>query len=227
MPAIHLYLLHRPKHPPRNGPLVRGRHRRSRACDFVHDAGPIDGTYFMPQIMGSGGALFDFDNDGRLDIYLVQNGGPKGDRNRLYRQQADGTFEDVSAGSGLDVAGYGMGVAIGDVNNDGLPDVYLTGYGGVRLFLNQGGGSFRDVTKEAGLDNPALGHLGRLLRLRPRRLARPRRRQLRQHRPRSAVHQRRRGSATTVSRSLSRDVTPAVPQPRLRRHGQVAGLRGS
>src|SRR5262249_42405996 len=62
-------------------------------------------------------------------------------------------FEDVSAGSGLDVAGYGMGVAVGDVNNDGLPDVLLTEYGRVRLFLNLGGGKFRDVTKEADLDN--------------------------------------------------------------------------
>src|SRR5438034_5134420 len=125
--------------------------------DFVHDPGPLDRSYFLPQIIGSGAALFDCDNDGRLDIYLVQNGGPKGARNRLYRQKADGIFEDVSAGSGLDVAGYGMGVAVGDVNNDGLPDVYLTGYGGDRLFLNLGGGRFREVTREAGIDNPLWG----------------------------------------------------------------------
>src|SRR5205085_7231837 len=73
--------------------------------DFVHDAGPT-GRYFFPQIQGSGAALFDYDNDGRLDIYLVQNGGPRsGSTNRLYHQQADGRFRDVSAGSGLDVAG--------------------------------------------------------------------------------------------------------------------------
>src|SRR5262249_36830176 len=96
---------------------------------FVHDAGPT-GSYFMPQIMGSGAALFDFDNDGRLDIYLVQNGGPaSGSVNRLFHQRPDGTFEDVTAGSGLDVAGHGMAVAVGDVNNDGLPDVLLTEYG--------------------------------------------------------------------------------------------------
>jgi enediyne biosynthesis protein E4 len=121
---------------------------------FVHDAGPA-GTYFMPQLMGSGAALFDFDNDGLLDIYLIQNGGPNSrSTNRLLRQGADGHFIDVSAGSGLDVSGYGMGVAIGDVNNDGWPDVFLTEYGRVRLFLNNGDGkSFTDITKEAGLDH--------------------------------------------------------------------------
>ena len=111
----------------------------------------------MPQQVGSGAALFDFDGDGRLDIYLLQNGGPKGAKNRLYQQTPDGTFKDVSAGSGLDFAGYNMGVAVGDVNNDGLPDVLVTQYGGVKLFLNNGDGTFTDVTEEAGLDNPGWG----------------------------------------------------------------------
>jgi hypothetical protein len=120
---------------------------------FVHDAGPV-GSYFFPQLMGSGAALFDFDNDGRLDIYLIQNGGPDSpSTNRLYRQGSDGRFVDVSAGSGLDVAGYGMGVAVGDVNNDGRPDLLLTEYGRVRLFLNNGDGRFSDVTRDAGLDS--------------------------------------------------------------------------
>jgi enediyne biosynthesis protein E4 len=124
---------------------------------FVHDAGPV-GRYFLPQAMGSGAALFDFDNDGRLDIYLLQNGGPdSGSTNRLFHQLPDGTFQDVSAGSGLDVAGFNMGVAVGDVNNDGFPDVLVTRYGGIKLFLNNGNGTFTDVTKEAGLDNPAWG----------------------------------------------------------------------
>jgi hypothetical protein len=109
-------------------------------------------------MVGSGVALFDFDNDGRLDLYLVQNGGPDSHAtNRLYRQTADGHFADVSKGSGLDVAGHGMGVAVGDVNNDGRPDVLLTEYGRVRLFQNNGDGTFTDVTKEAGLDNPLWG----------------------------------------------------------------------
>jgi hypothetical protein len=122
--------------------------------DFVHDAGPVDGKYFLPQIIGSGAALFDFNGDGLLDILLLQNGGPAGAKNRLYQQRPGGRFQDVSAGSGLDFAGYNMGVAIGDVNNDGWPDVLITGYRGVRLFLNQGNGTFTDVTREAGLHNP-------------------------------------------------------------------------
>jgi hypothetical protein len=126
---------------------------------FVHDAGPLPkgDRYFMPQIIGSGCALFDFNGDGLLDIYLLQNGGPKGARNRLYQQLPNGRFKDVSAGSGLDIAGYNMGVAVGDVNNDGLPDVLVTQYGGVKLFLNQGDGTFKNVTEEAGLKNTGWG----------------------------------------------------------------------
>jgi hypothetical protein len=124
--------------------------------EFLHDAGPT-GRYFMPQIMGSGCAVFDFDGDGLPDLYFLQNGGPKGAKNRLYRQLPGGKFQDVSRGSGLDIAGYNMGVAVGDVNNDGLPDVLLTQYGGVKLFLNNGNGTFKDVTKQAGLDNPHWG----------------------------------------------------------------------
>jgi hypothetical protein len=124
--------------------------------DFVHDAGPL-GDYFMPQAIGSGAALFDFDGDGRLDMLLLQNGGPKGRRNQLYRQLPDGRFQLVR-GCGLDFAGYNMGVAIGDVNNDGWPDVLITQYGGVKLFLNDGDGKhFTDITEEAGLHNLAWG----------------------------------------------------------------------
>jgi enediyne biosynthesis protein E4 len=126
----------------------------SRGISFVHDCGAT-GRYLLPEVMGSGAALFDYDNDGRLDILLIQNGGPKSAaRNQLYHQEPDGTFRNVSAGSGLDLNGNGMGVAIGDVNNDGLPDVLLTSYGGSRLLLNRGNGRFEDVTRAAGLELP-------------------------------------------------------------------------
>jgi hypothetical protein len=125
--------------------------------NFVHDPG-FTGGYFMPLSIGSGAAVFDFDGDGLLDIYLLQNAGPESKSpNRLFRQRPDGTFVDVSAGSGLDVVGYSMGVAVGDVNNDGRPDVLLTQYGGVKHFLNLGGGKFKGITVEAGLHNPLWG----------------------------------------------------------------------
>jgi hypothetical protein len=119
---------------------------------FQHDPGPV-GSFFMPQIMGSGAALFDFDQDGKLDVYLLQGAGPDSPScNRLFHQVEGGRFEDVSANSGLDFAGFCTGVAIGDINNDGFPDVLVTLYGGIKLFLNnQGNGTFTDVTHEAGL----------------------------------------------------------------------------
>jgi hypothetical protein len=124
---------------------------------FTHDAGPT-GSYFLPQITGSGAALFDFDQDGLLDIYLLQNGGPgSGAKNQLFHQTKDGRFENVSVGSGLDIDGHNMGVAIGDVNNDGWPDVLVTQYGGIKLFLNNGNGTFTDITASAGLENPYWG----------------------------------------------------------------------
>jgi hypothetical protein len=126
--------------------------------DFVHDSGPVDGEYFMPQINGSGAALFDFNNDGRLDIYLLQFGGPESKaRNALFAQLDDGTFANVSADSGLDIGGYNHGVAAGDVNNDGWIDLVVTQYEGIRLFLNQGDGTFADATERADLTNPYWG----------------------------------------------------------------------
>ena len=125
--------------------------------DFVHDAGTV-GDYFMPEIMGSGVALLDFNRDDRLDVYLVQNGDEGArEKNQLYRQGSDGRFINVSTGSGLDVSGRGMGAAAGDVNNDGWPDVLVTEYGRTRLFLNRRDGTFVDVTEAAGIDNPFWG----------------------------------------------------------------------
>ena len=118
--------------------------------NFVHDAGRV-GTYFMPESLGSGVAVFDFDADGRMDILLLQNAGTNAPaRHQLFHQDADGRFRDVSSGSGLDLPGLGMGVAIGDIDNDGLPDVFITEYDRVRLLHNRGAGRFTEITRPAG-----------------------------------------------------------------------------
>jgi hypothetical protein len=125
--------------------------------DFVHEAGDLS-RFLNPQNMGSGVALFDFDGDGLLDIYLLTYSGPNSAHtNRLYKNLGKGVFKDVTEGSGLGINGYNTGLAIGDVNNDGWPDVVVTQYGGIKLFLNKGDGTFVDVTQAAGLDNPLWG----------------------------------------------------------------------
>jgi len=120
----------------------------SSGINFVHQSGAT-GKYLMLEQIGSGAALFDYDNDGRLDIYLIQNGGHA--TNQLFHQETSGTFKNVSEGSGVDVSGWGMGAAAGDVNNDGRVDLLVTEYGRVRLFLNLGNGKF---TNAVNLDNP-------------------------------------------------------------------------
>jgi hypothetical protein len=120
---------------------------------------------YLIETMGSGVALFDYDNDGRLDIFLV-NGAPLGDPtakgaipektgpkywNRLFHQKADGAFEDVTEKTGLQGIGYGMGVAVGDYDNDGNEDLYVTAYGGNKLYHNNGNGTFSDATEKAGV----------------------------------------------------------------------------
>ena len=113
-----------------------------------------DGTFATPEVTAGGVALFDYDNDGRLDILQVCHGRPgRFDETapvRLFHQEADGTFREV-ANTGLHAPGYGHGVAIGDYNNDGYPDVYITTYGRNALFRNNGDGTFTDVTAAAGL----------------------------------------------------------------------------
>lgn len=122
---------------------------------FVHRSGHRD-RYLLPEIMGGGAALFDMDEDGDLDAYLVQSGsigdpGTKKPGNRLFRNRGDGTFEDVTDGSGADVSGYGMGVAAGDYDNDGDVDLYVTNLGPNVLLRNDGRGRFTDTTRAAGV----------------------------------------------------------------------------
>ena len=121
---------------------------------FVHHSGHRQRCY-LPEIMGGGVALFDMDNDGFLDLYLVQSGDllnpSAGDGNRLYHNRGDGTFEDVTEQSGAGIHGYGMGVTAGDFDNDGFTDLFVTGFGGNVLLRNDGHGHFIDVTARAGV----------------------------------------------------------------------------
>ena len=144
---------------------------------FQHYNG-MTGKLYLPEIMGSGAALFDFDNDGDLDVFLVQGNvlepntsstttqfpwrGSESPRGRLFRNDLvvakDGSrilkFTDVTQQSGIVADGYGMGAAVGDINNDGWPDLYVTNLGHNQMFLNKGDGTFVDVTNKTGTDDP-------------------------------------------------------------------------
>ncbi|HJU41581.1 MAG TPA: VCBS repeat-containing protein, partial [Vicinamibacterales bacterium] len=134
--------------------------------DFIHFNG-MSGQFYQPEIMGPGVAMFDYDNDGDLDVYLVQGGVlgkgqslmavPKGPlTGRLYRNDLENLaggpqlrFTDVTERSGLHLRGYGMGVATGDVDNDGWVDLYLTGFGSNQMFRNNGNGTFTDISSRS------------------------------------------------------------------------------
>ncbi len=150
---------------------------QAAGLDFVHFNG-MSGEYYFQEMMGSGVALFDFDNDGDLDIYLIQGqmlgrGKTLADAllpprmplpltDRLYRNDlevhADGSrtlrFTDVTRGSGLDVRSYGMGVATGDIDNDGWIDLYRTRLGPAQMFRNNHDGTFTDISARAGTSHP-------------------------------------------------------------------------
>src|ERR1700752_3561001 len=158
---------------PALGPIFREVSDQS-GLRFRHYNG-MTGKLFLPEIMGAGGALFDFDNDGDLDIFLVQGTtlepgdlparttfpwqGPGELRSRLIRNDLtvkDGRpsmqLVDVTDKSGIIAKDYGMGVATGDINNDGWTDLYLTNVGSNQMFLNKGDGTFADVTSQSGTD---------------------------------------------------------------------------
>jgi hypothetical protein len=125
---------------------------------FVHNNGAF-GDKLLPETMGGGVAFFDFDNDSHQDLVFINStywpehlpAGKPPTTMALYRNDGKGRFTDVAKGSGLDVSLYGMGVAVGDYDNDGLADVFVTGVGGNRLFHNEGQGRFHDVTPTAGV----------------------------------------------------------------------------
>ena len=122
--------------------------------------GGIDHKEYIIEANGCGCAFLDYDNDGWLDIFLLSGtrleGAPPGASNRLYRNNRDGTFTDVTAQAGLEAAGWANGVCIGDYNNDGYEDIFCTYWGQNRLYRNLGNGTFKDVTKEAGLESPEI-----------------------------------------------------------------------
>ena len=157
---------------------------RQAGLTFTHNNGAF-GKKYLPETLGSGAAFLDYDNDGWQDILLVNGtnwpGQPRAtSRTRLYRNNGNGTFDDVTRKVGLDVDLYGMGVAIADYDNDGWQDILITAVGQNHLFHNTGQGTFVDVTDTAGLGQPArLQHVGAVVRLRPRRVARSAHLQLR------------------------------------------------
>ena len=127
---------------------------------FVHNAGK-SGNKYLPETLGSGAAFFDADGDGWMDILFIngKDWTPHGRHTTaaLYRNNHDGTFTDITKGSGLDVEMYGIGVAIADYDNDGREDVYITALDGDRLFHNEGHGKFKDVTAASGIRNASFG----------------------------------------------------------------------
>jgi enediyne biosynthesis protein E4 len=145
--------------PPASGPVFTDV-TAAAGIHFTHNSGRA-GKKYLPETLGSGCAFFDFDGDGWPDILLIngKDWTPGGRKSlpALYHNNHDGTFTDVTRGSGLDIEMYGMGVAVGDYDNDGRDDVYITALGGDHLFHNEGNGKFRDVTREAGIQNASFG----------------------------------------------------------------------
>jgi hypothetical protein len=141
-------------------PRIRFRDvTQSAGIRFAHNNAAF-GKKFLPETMGPGVAFIDYDNDGWPDIFLV-NGmdwpghAQKHSTPRLYHNNHDGTFTDVTHKAGLDVEMFGMGVAVGDYDNDGYDDLFVTTYGQSHLFHNNGDGTFTDVTQKAGLQGPS------------------------------------------------------------------------
>ena len=142
-----------------------GRPFNARFTDIAKEAGLVlpvvygeaDHKDYILETVGCGCAFFDYDNDGWMDIFLLSGssmaGAPSGASNRLYKNNRDRTFSDVTEKAGLRFTGWGSGVCVGDYNNDGWEDLFCTFYGQNKLYRNNGDGTFTDVTKQAGLEN--------------------------------------------------------------------------
>ena len=137
---------------------------------WVHDAAHSPEKY-LPESSGPGVAFLDYDNDGWMDIYLVNSGKcdfftpTKPLRNALYKNNRDGTFTDVTEKAGVVGGGYGQGVAVGDYDGDGFPDIYVTQYGKSILYHNNGDGTFTDVTAKGRSRCTGMGFRRSLVRL--------------------------------------------------------------
>lgn len=142
-----------------SGPVHFTDITKQAGIHFTHNNGAF-GKKYLPETMGSGVCFIDYDNDGWQDILFVNSmdwpGHKKGAPSypALYHNNHDGTFTDVTKQAGLDVEMYGMGCAVGDYDNDGYDDIYITGVGGSHLFHNQRNGTFKDVTARAGVSSP-------------------------------------------------------------------------
>ncbi len=128
---------------------------QAAGIDFVHNSGAFGGKY-LPETLGPGCAFLDYDSDGWQDILLINGADWPGHKQRrttlrLYHNNRNGTFSDVTKRAGLDIEMYGLGVAVGDFNNDGFPDLFVSCVGQSRLFQNTGKGTFTDVTEHSGL----------------------------------------------------------------------------